>query len=62
MKIKQFRYLENIPLDTIDADINRFLASADVKQIIDIKVSTPVRHAERFTKDEIEYHYVVIYK
>ena len=62
MKIKHFKFQDSISFSAIESQINAFLNSKNVNEVIDIKFNTSVRHSDRYTADETETIYLIIYK
>ncbi|WP_029067250.1 hypothetical protein [Lachnobacterium bovis] len=62
MKVKHFKFQDSIPFSEIEMQINAFLNSSQVKEVIDIKFNVSVRHSDRYTADETETTYLIIYK
>ncbi|WP_027422037.1 sporulation protein Cse60 [Lachnobacterium bovis] len=62
MKVKHFKFQDNIPFSEIEMQINAFLNSSQVKEVIDIKFNVSVRHSDRYTADETETTYLILYK
>ncbi|WP_022748689.1 sporulation protein Cse60 [Lachnobacterium bovis] len=62
MKVKHFKFQDSIPFSEIEMQINAFLNSTQVKEVIDIKFNVSVRHSDRYTADETETTYLIIYK
>ncbi|SER79770.1 sporulation protein Cse60 [Lachnobacterium bovis] len=62
MKVKHFKFQDSIPFSEIEMQINAFLNSSQVKEVIDIKFNVSVRHSDRYTADETETTYLILYK